>query len=817
MARCRRSRWWWCVWSCLLLCGGLAFAEGPIYRLLVEADAAGRDRLSALGYDIAGHALVDDRVEVITDEAGRRRLVRLGFVARVLERRSAPRPLEQGSGGQGAIDGPLPDDRYHDPAEVQAFLETVAADHPAITRLVALGQSVAGRTIWGLMISDNAEQDEDELAILFNAAHHAREVMTPEVVMDTIDQLTDNYGIDPQITSMVDSYQIWCVPMVNPDGVARVHEVDDNWRKNLRDNDANGVIDGQDGVDLNRNYQWGWGNQCRGSSSTFSSATYRGPQELSEPESQALIELGRQWRPVFDVEYHAYGEDVFYALSCDPSFSPKLSTIPGSDPSISRIIAEDYAARLVQADGGQGFTPAPYGSRVDGTGRDNQYRENGSIAFVTEVNNGAEGGFRPDYGTYRDPTVQGQRPGWKWLIERIGGPAVGGHVTDALSGTPLEADISLDEMSLPDGRQPTSRGDTGRFHLIVVPGDYTLRVRAPGYADAVIPVTVTDGPYLPVDVALEPLGATVLAREDFEDPATALAWTAGFPGDTASDGQWQWGEPQGTHDGDIIFGGLEFGAPRFDATPGTGVNAWVTGNQAAASFTSDDVDGGVTTLVSPAYDLSGWYGVRVGWRRWLRKDAADPVDRFDLEVSTDGGTSWLLLDSLQATTATADAAPAWVRAEVLLDGVVAPAADTRFRFRVADDGAENVVEAAIDDFLLLAFDLQTQGEVTGVRVSDPAETVVTWTAVPGGEGAVYDVVRGELSALGGGASGVDLGPLTCIESDSVDTSTADHPDTQAPVAGTGFYYLVRFELGLSRGGWGAGSEGGARNGSGGCP
>ncbi|MDQ7086980.1 MAG: M14 family zinc carboxypeptidase [Acidobacteriota bacterium] len=392
--------------------------------------------------------------------------------------------------------------------------------------------------------------------------------------MDTIDQLTDNYGTDPRITSMVDTYQIWCVPMVNPDGVARVHEVDDNWRKNLRDNDGNGAIDSQDGVDLNRNYQWGWGGQCRGSSSLFASATYRGPRELSEPESQALIEWGRTWRPVFDVEYHAYGEDVFYALSCDPSLSPTLSTIPGGDPSISRVIAEDYAARLVQADGGQGFSAAPYGSRVDGTGRDNQYRENGSIAFVTEVNNAAEGGFRPDYGTYRDATVQGQRPGWKWLIERMGGPAVGGHVTDALTGRPLEAEISLDEMNLPDGRQPTSRADTGRFHLIVVPGDYTLRVRAPGYAEAVIPVTVADAPYVPLGVALEPAGANVLAREDFEDPATALAWTSGFPGDTATDGRWQWGEPQGTHDGDAVFGDLEFGAPRFDGTPGRGVNAW---------------------------------------------------------------------------------------------------------------------------------------------------------------------------------------------------------------------------------------------------
>lgn len=812
----RVSKRVWIAAGVLLLAGVLLAAEaGPIYRLWVVADAAERDGLSAMGFDIAGYDLAAGRVEVITDDAGRRQLLAAGLAFEVIEILETPRPLSQGSGGEPSTDGPLPDTRYHDPAEVQAFLEGVAADHPAITRMVSLGLSHEGRTIWGMMISDNADVDEDELTALFAGAHHAREVMTPEVVMDTIDQLTDNYGIDPQITSMVDSYQIWCVPIVNPDGVARVHEVDDNWRKNLRDNDDNGTINSQDGVDLNRNYEWGWGYQCRGSSSTFSSATYRGPSEGSEPETQAMVELGRRIQPVFDVEYHAYGEDVFYALSCDPSFSPTLSTITGTDSSISRVIAEEYASRIVQADGGQGFSPAPYGSRVDGTGRDQQYHESGAIAFVTEVNNSAEGGFRPDYGVWRDATVEGQRPGWMWLLERMDGPAVGGHVTDAATGLPVEAVVSLDEMSLPDGKLLRTRADTGRFHLIVVPGDYTLRVSAEGYEDAAIPLTVADGSFAPTDVALQPTLAHLLAHEDFEDGATALNWTVGFPGDTAIRGHWAWGEPEGTHSGDVQTS-LEFGAPGLDATAGEGVRAYVTGNQKAASFDADDIDGGATSLLSPTYDLSGYYGVRVSWQRWFRKDAADPVDRFDAEVSADGGQSWALLERLSDSTATADASPAWTGTSVLLDGVALPGPDVRFRFRAADDGADQVVEAAIDEFAIWGYELASQGEVSGVTVTGNSSTVVEWQAVPGGGGAVYDVVRGELDQLSGGASGVDLGPLTCIENDSADTSTADHPDEETPAAGMGRFYLVRFELGLTAGDFGAGSEGGARSGSGGC-
>ena len=788
----------------------VASEPGPreVFRLKVPADAEQRDWLSAEGFDIAGHNLTDGWVEVIVGRAGLARLRTEGFAVEILERRDHPVPLG------GATDAGLLDTAYTDPGELETFLNQVVLDHPGITRLEALGTTHEGRTIWGLMISDNAAVDEDEPAILFNGAHHAREVMTVEVVMDVIDQLTDNYGVVQAITDRVDAYQIWCVPIVNPDGVNRVFVTYDYWRKNVRDNDSNGTIDSADGVDLNRNYEWGWGNQCQGSSSTPSGETYRGPYEGSEPETQALVALGRRIRPVFDVEYHSYGEDVFYSLSCDPQFSPKLTTIAGADKSISRVIAEGFAGEIVQADGGLGYYAAPYGSRVDGTGRDHQYHENGAIGFVTEINSSSEGGFHPSYSTWRDATVEGQRPGWLWLIDRISGPAVGGHVLDAVTGLPVAADVSLDEMQLPDGKRLTSRGDTGRFHIIVVEGNYTLRVSAPGYQDAAVPLVV--GPsFSPVQVDLVPTGASRIVLEDFEDPADAALWTFGDASDTATDGLWVWDEPQGTHSG-YVQTTLSFGNARLDRTPGEARLALVTGNEVAAGFTTDDVDGGVTTVTSPSFDLSGLYAVEVSWQRWFRKDAADLVDDLVVEVSDDGGAGWTVIEDLDVTTATADASPAWVATSVRLDDLVAPGPDIRFRFRASDTGTDNTVEAAIDDLELRGFSLLAQGDVSGVIVSDAADTVVDWNSALGAPDAVYDVVRGDLSSLSEGPGGIDLGTVTCVEGDSVDTTTAGDADTDTPTPGAGFFYLVRFELGFSVGGYGQGSSSGQRTGTGGC-
>ena len=103
------------------------------------------------------------------------------------------------------------------------------------------------------------------------------------------------------------------------------------------------------------------------------------------------------------------------------------------------------------------------------------------------------------------------------------------------------------------------------------------------------------------------------------------------------------------------------------------------------------------------------------------------------------------------------------------------------------------------------------------RKSGGAATVLSWNPVPGGAGVEYDVVRGELAALAGGPGGVDLGDLACVEQGSPDADTVGNPDEETPDPGTGRFYLVRFRLGLSIGGWGAGSVGLPRNGSGGCP
>src|SRR5687767_6170846 len=51
---------------------------------------------------------------------------------------------------------------YHSYETLTSDLQSYAATYPAITRLLNLGQSVQGRNIWALQITDNPAVEEDE-------------------------------------------------------------------------------------------------------------------------------------------------------------------------------------------------------------------------------------------------------------------------------------------------------------------------------------------------------------------------------------------------------------------------------------------------------------------------------------------------------------------------------------------------------------------------------------------------------------------------------------------------------------------------------
>lgn len=177
-----------------------------------------------------------------------------------------------------------------------------------ITERASLGLSHEGREIWMVKISDNPNVNESgtEPAVYYDALHHAREPGSMMTTMYFMYWLLDNYSIDPRATYLVDNRELFFVPLVNPDGYAYNEQTNPNggglWRKNRRVNPGSCF-----GVDLNRNYSFGYGLNS-GSSSDPCASNYRGPSAFSEPESQAVEGLLSTINPVIAFSCHTHGE-----------------------------------------------------------------------------------------------------------------------------------------------------------------------------------------------------------------------------------------------------------------------------------------------------------------------------------------------------------------------------------------------------------------------------------------------------------------------------------------------------------------------------
>lgn len=192
---------------------------------------------------------------------------------------------------------------YHTYQEMVDEMTQTAEAFPQICRLSSIGKSIEGRDIWAIKVSDDPESDDySEPDLLYMGNIHAREIITPEIILYFLEHLVYNYGIDSEITDFINNLELWLIPTQNPDGRVYVEQIDQWWRKNRRDN-GNSTF----GVDLNRNYGYMWGYDNSGSSPVTSSETYRGKGPFSEPETQAVRELCRQHDFVISLSYHSYG------------------------------------------------------------------------------------------------------------------------------------------------------------------------------------------------------------------------------------------------------------------------------------------------------------------------------------------------------------------------------------------------------------------------------------------------------------------------------------------------------------------------------
>jgi Zinc carboxypeptidase len=151
-----------------------------------------------------------------------------------------------------------------------SYEKTVAVGAGGLT--AAAGYPIRALRITGL--SKN-KQKRRAPQVLLTAGLHAREYAPPELLTRLAETLLAGYGVDADITWILNRTVVHIVPLVNPDG-RKMAEVESSpgWRKNTHRYPGCARTTRQYGVDLNRQFPFAWGDDSGSSSQSCSTRTF---------------------------------------------------------------------------------------------------------------------------------------------------------------------------------------------------------------------------------------------------------------------------------------------------------------------------------------------------------------------------------------------------------------------------------------------------------------------------------------------------------------------------------------------------------------
>ena len=353
-----------------------------------------------------------------------------------------------------------------------------------------------------------------------------------EVTLNFAQDIVRRYSQgDTAVIRYIDQLEIFVVPFINPEGHIVVESGQLIWRKNKSDNDNNGIFNFHDGVDNNRNYDFGWAIDSDPGALVPESLMYRGTAPFTESENRAMAAFAWKYRPVVALDYHSptYGrsEVAYYPWYW---YSNVGGHGESPDASMMMQICRDFCSRIIN-DAGDASYEARRALVDKGDFKTYFYGNFGSVAFSVEVSDT----------TIQNPAmvdgiVARNLPGQYYLLQRALGPSVTGIIRDSVTLEPIEAEVQVLERINADINPRLSRPDFGRYNRILAAGSYTLKFLKSGYRDKTVTnVHVGSSGPTTVDVLLFPTNP--------RPPAPLLTYPVAGDTVTSRTFQFDWGDP----------------------------------------------------------------------------------------------------------------------------------------------------------------------------------------------------------------------------------------------------------------------------------
>ena len=216
-------------------------------------------------------------------------------------------------------------------AQVLQELDDMRAQYPNLisARLDASPTNqttIEGRTVWYVRISDNPDIDEaGEPETLYQSLIHSREAASVMQNLFFMWYLLENYATDSAIRNLVNNQALYFIPVFNPDGFVYNETVAPDGgggqRKNRNLSAPGSCSTYLEGVDLNRNSAYYWGNG--GSSTNSCSDTYLGTAPFSEPETQIMRDFFLLHDFELALNHHSFKNAMLHAYAGTTITNPR--------------------------------------------------------------------------------------------------------------------------------------------------------------------------------------------------------------------------------------------------------------------------------------------------------------------------------------------------------------------------------------------------------------------------------------------------------------------------------------------------------------
>lgn len=144
-------------------------------------------------------------------------------------------------------------DRYHTADVMYGWYQKWADEYPDITDLYEVAKSFEGRPILQMTITNKETGKHTEKpAAFFEGGRHSGEISSSESVLWLTKHLLENYGVDDEITKLIDTKTIYLRPQNNPDGSNLYLHTAQYNRSSVRphDTDGDGLFDEDPPEDL---------------------------------------------------------------------------------------------------------------------------------------------------------------------------------------------------------------------------------------------------------------------------------------------------------------------------------------------------------------------------------------------------------------------------------------------------------------------------------------------------------------------------------------------------------------------------------------